>query len=53
LTSGLWIILAWLKFDHQRVFDGEYRIVIEILAIFVEDLRRDGFVAFDENLERS
>ncbi len=46
----LGIVLPRQEFHHQRVLDGKHRVVVEILALLVEDLRGDGLVAFDQDL---
>lgn len=42
----LGIPLSRFKFHHQRIFDGKDRIIFQVLGFRIENLRRDGFVAF-------
>lgn len=42
----LGIPLSRFKFHHQRIFDGKYRIIFQVFGFGIENLRRDGFVAF-------
>lgn len=42
----LGIPLSRFKFHHQRIFDGKYRIIFQVFGFRIENLRRDGFVAF-------
>lgn len=42
----LGIPLSRFKFHHQRIFDGKYGIIFQVFGFGIENLRRDGFVAF-------
>jgi hypothetical protein len=45
LKVGLWVALERLKVDEQRVLDRKHGVIFYILAIAIEDLGDDGFVA--------
>jgi hypothetical protein len=38
------------KFNNQRVLHSEHRVVVEVLAVFVEDLCSDRFETLGERL---
>jgi hypothetical protein len=45
LEIRLGVALERLEVHNQGVFDGEHRVVVDVLARTVENLRYDGFVA--------
>lgn len=45
LQSSFRISLQRLEIDNQRFFDCEYRVVLEVLIVLVEDLGCNWFVA--------
>jgi hypothetical protein len=45
LKLGLWIALKGLKVHQQRILDRKHGVVFYVLAVAVENLRNDGFVA--------
>ncbi len=50
LILCLFIAGSRYELDDQGVLDGEDGVVIKVLAVLVEDLRRDGLVSLDKNL---
>lgn len=50
LQSRLFVALSRLEFDNQGIFDGEYRVVIQVLALRVKDLGGDGLVPLMDDL---
>lgn len=52
LKLSLWVPLERNKVDNEGVFDGEDGIIVEVVAVAVEDLRNDGFVVWGCELLR-
>ena len=49
---GLLVVLSRHELDHEGVLDGKDGVVVEVVALFVEDLRRNWFVAVSQGLWR-
>lgn len=47
---SFWIFLDRLEVDLERVLDGEHGVVFDVLAVAIEDLGYDGFVAWGSDL---
>jgi hypothetical protein len=51
IETRLRVILSRLELDSELILDGEDRVVAQVLAVLVEDLRRELLVTLAADLQ--